>query len=306
MTLILVGVGLLMLMLPGAVASKVARPRPASCSRMYAASLVLGLTALLVGLILHAGPVLAALARADDLPTADDMIAHLSPGGVPAALVSSTLAALLGYRFSRGLIRLRQGRRRSRAAPHIGTHLRRNNHDVVVVPARAPVAYSIGGKPSQVIVSQDLVARLSRAELAAILGHEQAHLRNGHQRYLAAATLVEQTVGLLPLVRRGAVSLRMAIERWADDDAAGNDLARRAVLRRALLRAAFDHRRARMSDSPAALMQRSRALTKRPVAQRDRLETIAVAAVLTLFSVGVATFGHWLTDVPALLAFFGT
>ena len=306
MTLFLVGVGLALLLLPGLAGSKVVHLRPAPWSRLYAISLVLGMTALLIGLLLHAAPVLAALAHPDDPSATDDVIAHLSPGGVPGAMTSSVLAVLLAYRLARGILRLHQGRRLSRAAPDLGTHLRRTSHDLVVLPLSTSVAYSIGGKPSQVIVSEELVERLAPAELAALVGHEQAHLLNGHHHYLAVAALVEQAVGLVPLVRTGTMSLRVAIERWADEDAAGKDVARRALLRQAMLRAAHRDPADRLSIPPDALMQRSRALTERPVAQRDRLEFVAFAAVATLLAIGTVTLGHWLADLPSLLASLGT
>lgn len=56
MTLLLVGLGVLLLMHPGAVATRLARPRPRPCARLYAASMVLGLAGVLTGLVLHALP----------------------------------------------------------------------------------------------------------------------------------------------------------------------------------------------------------------------------------------------------------
>lgn len=303
MTLFLVGVGLALLLLPGLAGSRVLHPRPAPWSRLYAVSLVLGLTALLVGLLLHAAPVLAALGHPEDLSATDDVIAHLSPGGVPAALISSVLAILLVFRLVRGVLRLYRGRRRSRAAPCLGTHLRRASHDLVVLPIARSVAYSIGGKPSQVVVSEELVERLAPAELEALVRHEQSHLLNSHQHYLAVAALVEQAVGLLPLVRTGTMSLRIAIERWADEDAAGKDRAGRALLRQAMLRAAHRDPADWSSIPTGALLERSRALAERPVSQRDRLEVVVFIAVLTLLVVAGGTLGHWVGDVPALLAF---
>lgn len=303
MTLLLVGLGVLLLMLPGAVATRLARPRPRPCARLYAASMVLGLAGVLTGLVLHAAPVLVALAHPEELSTADNIIAHLSPGGVPAAVTSSLLVGVLGYRLLRGFLRLHRGRRRSRATAGLGTHLRWADHHLVVLPVPMPVAYSIGGSPSQVVVSEDLVARLSPEELGALLRHEQAHLHNGHQRYLAVAALVEQAVGVVPLVGRGARSLRMTIERWADEAATGNDMDRRAIMRRALLRAAPQ----RGSDGAEALAdglaQRTQALNWRPVSQRAQLESAALAVALILILLGTVTLGHWLSDVPALLAY---
>jgi Peptidase family M48 len=85
-------------------------------------------------------------------------------------------------------------------------------------------------------VTNGLIAALSDDELAAVFRHEVAHLQHRHQRYLLLARAVERSLGLLPLVRRATAALRCAVERWADEEAAGGDATGRAHVRAALLR----------------------------------------------------------------------
>lgn len=298
------GVGLLLLMLPGALASRAPLLRPAPSARLYAGSLVLGLTTLLAGLALHAGPVLATVIGGETALAGTGLIAHLSPGGLPAALTSAALATLLAGGLGRRLAGLRRRRQQARADPRLGVHHRQAHHDLVILPTSAPLAYSIEGNPAQVIVSEELVYTLSPPELSILVDHERAHLRYHHQRYLAVAAIVEQVVGLLPLAGRGALALRLAIERWADDEAAGSDLGTRALLSRALLHVAPQEEQ-RPRSRLDGLVVRSVALTHRPIARRDGVEIVALGVVLILLATGTATLGHWLGDVPALIADLG-
>jgi beta-lactamase regulating signal transducer with metallopeptidase domain len=104
-----------------------------------------------------------------------------------------------------------------------------------VLPSRRLFAYGIAGQPSQVVVSDGLVDTLAEEELAAVLRHEATHLRHHHERQLLVASVVEHTLGAVPLIRRSVAVLRCALERWADEEAATSD-ADRASVRSALLR----------------------------------------------------------------------
>jgi len=98
------------------------------------------------------------------------------------------------------------------------------------------VAFSAGGRPPQVVVSQRLVDILADDELAAVLRHELAHVHHRHERYLLLARVVEQSLWLLPFVRRSTGALRCALERWADEAAAGGARRGRESVRAALVR----------------------------------------------------------------------
>jgi beta-lactamase regulating signal transducer with metallopeptidase domain len=120
----------------------------------------------------------------------------------------------------------------------LGWHGTLGGHQLVVLPSEELVAFSTAGRPGQVVMSRGLITALSDDELAAVLRHEVAHVQHRHQRYLLLARVVERSLGLLPMVRRGVTALRCAVERWADEAAAGPRSSGRASVHAALLRVA--------------------------------------------------------------------
>jgi len=51
-----------------------------------------------------------------------------------------------------------------------------------------------------------------------VVRHEASHLRHHHGRFLLLASIVEHALGIIPLVRRSALSVRLSVECWADED----------------------------------------------------------------------------------------
>lgn len=163
------------------------------------------------------------------------MLGTALPGGALSGLAAAAAAVLLASMATRQMLRARRTRRAVRVEPTLGRHRAGEGHDLVVLPSRRLFAYGIAGQPSQVVVSDGLVGTLAEHELAAVLRHEAAHLRHHHQRPLLVASVVEHTLGAVPLVRRSAAVLRCALERWADEEAATSE-ADRASVRSALVR----------------------------------------------------------------------
>jgi beta-lactamase regulating signal transducer with metallopeptidase domain len=89
-----------------------------------------------------------------------------------------------------------------------------------------------------VILSSGLIEGLSEYELTMVVRHELAHLRRRHHRHLMVAAVVEATFGWLPLVSSSAQAMRLGVERWADEEAAGTDPRARRTLGSALVTAA--------------------------------------------------------------------
>ena len=85
------------------------------------------------------------------------------------------------------------------------------------------------------MVSRALVEQLDPDELSAVVRHELAHLEHRHHRLLQLAAAAECAFAYLPGARAGVDGLRCAIERWADEDAAGEDSCVRGSTRRALV-----------------------------------------------------------------------
>jgi hypothetical protein len=112
-------------------------------------------------------------------------------------------------------------------------HLR---SDLVVVGDGAADAFALPG--GRIVVSTTMLRALPAAERRVLLAHEMSHVRHRHYLYLLAMDLA---VAADPLLRPLSRSVRAAVERWADDDAAAatgdRRLTARAVARAGLARA---------------------------------------------------------------------
>jgi Peptidase family M48 len=237
MTLLLLACALGLLVLPGCARPLGRRLPPAEWAKLCAGLLLAGGIALEVGLLLVGGPTalrLAGMEAVADL--CEHLLGELAPGGTPLGMAAAMTALLLAVGTGRSLLRARQSRRVLRVEPEIGWHRELLGHDLVVLPSEELVAFSAGVHPPQVVVSQRLVDLLADDELAAVLRHELTHIRHRHDRYLLLARVVEQGLGLLPLVRRSTGALRCALERWADEEAAGGARRGRESVRAALVR----------------------------------------------------------------------
>src|SRR5215208_6388826 len=156
----------------------------------------------------------------------------------PVGIAAATAAGVIALLASRAALGVRRRHRMARVAQEIGWQSRLGGHQLVVLPSEKLVAFSTVGRPGQVVMSRGLITALSDDELAAVVRHEVAHVQHRHQRYLLLARVVEGSLGLLPMVRRGVTALRCAVERWADEAAAGPRSSGRASVHAALLREA--------------------------------------------------------------------
>ncbi|MFW5415281.1 M56 family metallopeptidase [Nocardiopsis sp. CNT-189] len=90
-------------------------------------------------------------------------------------------------------------------------------HGTGVTDHEHPVAMAVPGRRGGVLVSKGLLRALPREQLQVVFRHEQAHLRHRHHLYAAAGALAAAVFPPLAPARR---SLRFALERWADEEAA--------------------------------------------------------------------------------------
>lgn len=198
--------------------------------------LAVGAVAVLLAAAVLASPaVLRAAGLPDVAQACRRLLGRLVPAwqvlGWPVAALS-TASVTMG---ARAWWRVRGVYRSMRVEPWLGRHQDYDGFDLVVLPTVAPLALSVAGPHGQILISEGLVASLGPDYLEAVLAHEAAHLRYGHQRYLAVAAVVDGAFGLCPLVRRSTAVLRLALERWADEEAAGAVGGGRVAVRRALL-----------------------------------------------------------------------
>ena len=288
MTAILVLAGLALLLLPGLRAFPVAELPPSEWARVAAASLRCGLLSLRLGLLLGAVPTVLRATGVQELASVcHRMFGPVVPGGSAAGWASAAGSVILAWRSIAVRRKVTAAQRAARVEGWLGTHTRDAGLDVVTLPTRDPVAYAVPGRPPQIVVTEGLVGELSEDELAAVLRHERSHVVHGHDQHLVLAASVDATVGWLPGVRRSTAALRLALERWADEDAAAVGEASRPALHRALLKTT-----ARMLDplpafaSACTVVDRLAAL-ERPAPRGARRARALVVAPVASLSIGV-------------------
>ena len=81
----------------------------------------------------------------------------------------------------------------------------------------APVAFCIPGARPLLVLSSGMVEELDDAQLAAVVAHERAHLRERHHLLLLPFVAWEAALPVLPAAARAHASVRSLVEMRADD-----------------------------------------------------------------------------------------
>lgn len=173
---------------------------------------------------------------------------------------------------------------------------------LVIVDDAQPDAFALQGIRGRTVVSTGMLAALSAQERRVLLAHEASHLHNRHALYVLLADLAAAGN---PLLRPLAATVRLGVERWADEDAAvavgDRTVAARAVARASLVSHAAAARPRRLGlalgVASSALATRARALL-RPAPQRRRgltglLLIGALACMVTTAMVEHVTEDHF-------------
>lgn len=293
MSLALIACGLAALALPGLRSAHVWRGSPRWFVLLNGAALTLGIVTVLLGLTVSLGVGLVHLAAGESLLTYDG---HLAPGGLLVSVVCGVGLTVIVLRAARFLRRAGQAASAATAETWLGTHTAHQDHEVVVLSTDEVVAYAVG--PSrQVVISAGLQHSLDGEAIDFVIDHERAHLRRGHRRYLLLAGLVETAFGVAPTLARSALALRLAIERDADETAAGADPERRrhGIAGLIVLSGAAS------TEAAEVAAYRLQQLAK-PPAGPSRLEAVAGAGLVALAASAVWLAGHTTGDLPALVA----
>jgi hypothetical protein len=232
--LLLIGGGLLGL--PALVRPVGRHLPPAEWARLCVMALGSGAVVLELTAVFYAAPTVL---RATGVPllasVCERMLGPLVPGGAAAGWSAAAMAVTMPVLALVGLRRALGERRCLRAERWLGEHHPYGDHDLVVLPTPHPVAVSVPGSRGQILISAGLIGSLEPDELEAVLRHEAAHLDGRHERHLLLATALEHAFAFCPPIRRSTYALRVSLERWADEEAAGPPPQRRQVLRRALM-----------------------------------------------------------------------
>ena len=308
MSVLLLVTALGLLAAPGLLRRVGRRLMPSEWARLSAIALTAGAIALEFSLTLLAAPtVLRALGAPALASACNRMFGQLAPGGAYLGWLAAVFAVVLPFLVVRAVRRSHRRHREMWIEPWLGAHLATSDGELVVLPSARLIAYGVvteGG--GQVVVSEGLLDTLDPAERDAVLSHELAHLRWGHQRYLTLATALE---GAIPIARFSTVALRTALERWADEDAAGVDTRQRNQVRNALI-AMAQAALAPVTElaafgSPTTIIERVDALERPPVTGAAGPRLLAYAAVGVLGVAGAGTVALWTSQVHMMLAMAG-
>lgn len=96
-----------------------------------------------------------------------------------------------------------------------------------------PVAFSLGGRPGTVVLTEGLRRHLPATGMDAVLAHERAHLRGRHHLLVACADMLGSSFPFVRLFRAAPAALREQVELAADTEAlraCGHEALRAALM----------------------------------------------------------------------------
>lgn len=234
--LLVVAVAGVLLVLPAATHRIGERLAPVEWAMLSTAALTAGAALLETALVLRALPAALDAAGIDAFAQAcGRLLQPLLSGGTPGTIGAAAGAVALPAAAALATRRARRLRERVAGDLWLGATANVAGHDVVVLPVDRPVAVSFETPTPVIVVSRGLLERLAPDELDAVVEHEAAHLAHHHQRLLTITTMIAPLLGRLPGVAASIATIRLALERWADEAATAGSPRRRAALRHSLL-----------------------------------------------------------------------
>ena len=205
---------------------------PRDWARIVTSSLGMGAAALGTSLLLVAAPtLLAAVGLHYTAAWCDRVMYGIAPAGSAQGWAAVALLGVASAATLRSLRRTAWLRAGAEEGTRLAEVARIDDTEVFVLPAREPMAMAVAGR---VAISRGLIEDLSPDQLRMVLRHEAVHLRRRHQRLTLMGRLLRGLLWWLPWARHSLEVQELAVERWADEEAATNPEERRA-LREALL-----------------------------------------------------------------------
>jgi Zn-dependent protease with chaperone function len=210
------------------------------------------------------------------------------PVAVPVEVAATLALAAVTVRVAAVALR------RSRAlldAHRLAAALPAHNAELAVIADPVPCAYAVPGRPGRIVASVGLLRGLHPGERRAVFAHERSHLRHRHHAHHTTAQLA---AAANPLLRALPTAVRLATERWADEDAAAT--APRDTVAQALIHAATPRR---STATPAVVLAvateqiatRVQAL-RAPAPQTSRWRIAVLLAVLLLTAASTLLAAH--------------
>jgi hypothetical protein len=87
---------------------------------------------------------------------------------------------------------------------------------VVVIQKQSSYAFSYGVRSQKIVLSEELVRRLTSKQLEAVVLHELYHLENQHSLLLVLSEIISSTLFFLPLVKEINKKMKVKFEKQAD------------------------------------------------------------------------------------------
>lgn len=279
MNLEFLGPGLAALGLAVALSLGLARWHLPPRMAVRALSVVAGVAAGTVGLVVAAtaaGFVLGPARRADLVETCRVVPLHHEIGlvqGVGSLVALTVMAARICLVIHRRRVAAR------------GTEGRR----LSILDTDEPMAFAAPGRPGCVVVSTGLLSALEPKERQVVFAHERAHLRQGHHRYLLLGAI---SVAVLPILRPLVARLRHATELCADEEAVATlngdrHLVATAIAKAALIRTSFHD--AVPAFSGGSVVTRVNALIGTPASTWSTRVGFAATVLATLSVIGAGS-----------------
>ena len=295
---------LALLALPAVTYSAGRRVEPARWARLVMMSLVGGYGLLVAGLLLASVPtVLSALGLTEFARLCARLAGHGLPGGAVGGGVAAAGAAfLVGAGLIQAASTVRGQRRMALLAVGGVDRIEIEHCSVVEIECAKPFAIALRDTRGRIVVTSGLAELLSPPEFDAVVRHEVEHVRRRHWQHLVLAAMLLRGLGWMPLVRRSVGVLRLALERVADEAAAGADREQSAIVRSALAKLAA----ANLADvglpafaSDAPVVERIRALDRGLVP--TKVGAIGSHLVVVMVMVpGLFSVGLWLSHAHYL------
>lgn len=232
-------------------------------------------------------------------------LAALGPAAWLVAVTVLALTVLVAARLCYAIVRVGVQTRRRRARHRMLVDLldrRGNKHpaaDIRVLDAEEPIAYALPGLRRRVVLSQGTLSALSAEEIAAIVGHERAHLRERHDLVLEAFTVAYEAFPRWVRSKSALDSVKLLIELLADDcavKATGPSALARALI--ACSKSAAPQG-AMAVGGPTTLIRLQRLAGPPGDLRTAGAAYLAAAAILVVPTLAVAI--PWLTEVFRLL-----
>ena len=149
-------------------------------------------------------------------PRASGPLAVLRLVSVAAGLV---LLTLLCWVLVAAFAAVLRARRRQRDLLSLLAHGDPKVPGALVVDHPAAAAYCVPGLRSRIVISAGTLELLDQAELAAVLAHERAHLRERHDLVLLPFTALLRAFRWSAVARQAESAVALLLEMLADDHA---------------------------------------------------------------------------------------